>query len=112
MKAVIPALILLVGGNLVGCNAKDASELQRDVGQVAKTATRAAGNAQVVARVNAALLQRKGVDMSGLRVENTGGVVTVSGRVRTAEERRIVMETVKGIRGVDKAIDKLRVAAK
>ena len=107
MNKIAPFLILLAG-----CNAKDASDLQRDVGQVTKTAVRAAGNAQVVARVNAALAQRKGVDMSGLRIENTGGTVTVSGRVRTADERRIVMDTVRGIRGVDKAIDKLRVAPK
>ena len=107
------ALLLLIPVLAIfGCNSKDAAELKQDAGKLVKTASRAATNGQVVVRVNAALAQRKGVDMEGLHIENEGGVVTVGGRVRTAKERTIVMDTVRGIRGVDKAIDKLRVAAK
>lgn len=97
---------------IVGCNAKDAKELTSDAGKLAKTATRSAGNAQLVARVNATLAQRKGVDMSGLHIDGENGVVTLGGRVRTAAERKLVKETVEGIRGVEKIVDKLRVAAK
>ena len=95
---------------LVACNSKDAADLSRDVGKVAKTATRAAGNAQLAGRVNAALAQRKGVDMSGLHVESEGGTVTLGGHVRTAKEKRTVLDTVNGIRGVDKVVDKLTIA--
>ena len=97
---------------LVACNSKDASDLSRDVGQVAKTATRAAGNAQLAGRVNAALAQRKGVDMSGLHVDSEGGTVTLGGHVRTAQEKKTVLDTVNGIRGVDKLVDKLRIEKK
>lgn len=79
------------------------------MGQVAKTTVRAAGNAQLVVRVNAELAQRKGVEVSGLHIENAGGVVTVGGHVRTAHEKNVVLATVKEIRGVDKVVDKLRV---
>jgi hyperosmotically inducible protein len=99
-----PACLLLIA-----CNAQDAADLKHDVGQVAKTATRAAGNAQLVARANATLAQTKGVDVSGLHIEATGGTVTVGGHVRTAEEKRKVVATVGDIRGVDKVVDQLRV---
>ena len=97
---------------LLACNSKDAADLSRDVGKVAKTATRAAGNAQLAGRVNAALAQRKGVDMSGLHIESEGGTVTVGGHVRDAKEKQTVLDTVDGIRGVDKVVDKLRIEKK
>lgn len=97
---------------LVACNSKDAADLTHDVGQVAKTATRAAGNAQLVARIEATLADRKGVDVSGLHIENTSGTVTVGGHVRTAHEKNLVIQTVNGIRGVDKVVDQLRVEPK
>lgn len=104
-----PCVLLPLCFVLLACNSKDASDLSRDVGQVAKTATRAAGNAQVVVRVNAALAQRKGVDVSGLHIENDGGTVTVGGHVRSAREKNTVLNAVKEIRGVDRVVDKLRV---
>jgi osmotically-inducible protein OsmY len=94
---------------LVACNSQDAADLKRDVGQVAKTATRAAGNAQLVARANATLAQTKGVDVSGIHIEAVGGAVTVGGHVRNAQEKRKVLATVQDIRGVDKVVDKLRI---
>lgn len=97
---------------VVGCNAHDAADLKRDVSNVAQTASRAAVNGQLAARVNATLAQRKGVDVSGLHVEAEKGVVTLGGHVRTLSEKKTVLETVNGIRGVDKVVDKLRVEAK
>ncbi len=94
----------------MACNSKDAAELSHDVGKVAKTTVRAAGNAQLAGRVNAALAQRKGVDMSGLHIEAEKGTVTVGGHVRDAKEKRTVMDTVEGIRGVEKIVDKLNVS--
>jgi len=106
------AILTLVALTLGACNSQDARELTQDAGKLGKTAARAAGNAQLVARINGALAQRKGVDMSGLRVEATGGVVTVGGHVRNAKEKRTVLDTVEGIRGVDRVVDKLRIQAK
>ena len=104
--------ILLMGALLLfaGCNPGDARELTEDTKKLAGTAGKAAGNASVAARVNTVLSLRKGVDMSGLHIEAEGGTVTVGGHVRNAEEKARVLETVDGIRGVEKVIDKLRVA--
>jgi osmotically-inducible protein OsmY len=97
---------------VLGCNSEDAGDLKRDVGKLAETGGRAIGNAQLVARVNAALAQRKGVDIGGLHVEAKAGVVTLGGHVRDAEERRRVVETVSEIRGVDKVVNNLRIQTK
>ena len=106
MRLVLPLAFALL---LVGCNAQDAKDLTRDVGQVAKTATRAAGNAQLVVRINAELAQKKGVEVSGLHIENKGGVVTVGGHVRSAHEKNLVLNAVREIRGVDKVVSTLRI---
>ena len=86
--------LTLVAAALVGCNANDAKELSQDAGKLAKTATKAVGNGQLAARVNVALANRKGVDMSGLHIEAENGIVTVGGHVRNAEEKKRVWEVV------------------
>lgn len=102
--------LLFVGLLCQGCNPADTKELSSDAGKLAKTATRAAGNAQLVARVSAVLASKKGVSMEGLHIEATQGIVTVGGHVRNPQERIRVMETVREVQGVDGAIDKLRIA--
>ncbi len=103
------ALVAALAG---GCNSDDARELSQDAGKLAKTAGRAAGNVGLAAKVNTALVNRKGIDMSGLRVETKDGVVTVGGHVRNAEERRRVIDTIDGVRGVEKVVDNLRIQAR
>lgn len=95
---------------IFGCNSEDSSNLQHDAGKLAETATKAAGNAELVIRVNAALAQTKGVDMDGLHIEAKKGVVTVGGHVHTAEEKALVLKTTNSIKGVDKVVDDLRIA--
>ncbi|RYG39646.1 BON domain-containing protein [bacterium] len=104
MRWILPFFALVVG-----CNSKDASELSKDAGKLAKTGVRAAGNAQLAGRVNAALAQRKGVEMSGLHIEAEGGTVTVGGTARDKAEKTRILDTVRGIRGADKVVDKLKV---
>ncbi len=94
---------------LTGCNPQDARNLSQDLGRTAQHTGQALGNARLAASVNSVLLQRKGVDMSGLHVEAQDGVVTLGGHVRSAQERRIVVETVKGVRGVEKVVNNLRI---
>lgn len=101
--------LTLVAAALVGCNANDAKELSQDAGKLAKTATKAVGNGQLAARVNVALANRKGVDMSGLHIEAENGIVTVGGHVRNAEEKKRVLDTVEDQRDVKKVVDKLRI---
>jgi osmotically-inducible protein OsmY len=106
MLRLTPLFLLML---LAGCNPGDARDIAQDTGKLAKTTAKAAGNASVAASVNTVLSLRKGVDMSGLHIEAEGGTVTVGGHVRNAEEKKRVLETVDGIRGVEKVIDKLNV---
>ena len=103
----LTALVLVL--TTYGCNPKDAENISRDAGSLAKSTAGALGSATVAGKVNTVLSLRKGVDMSGLHIEAEGGVVTVGGHVRNREEKRRVLETVDGIRGVDKVVDKLRI---
>ncbi len=103
-------LLLACAICVVGCNSEDASDLKRDAGSLAKTTGRVVTNGQLAARINLALSQTKGVDMSGLRIEAKNGVVTVGGHVRNAEEKKRVVEVAKSVRGADKVIDNLRIA--
>ncbi|MCC6729210.1 MAG: BON domain-containing protein [Chthonomonadales bacterium] len=95
---------------LVGCNPRDAGDLRRDLRSTAEHSREALGNARIAAQVNTVLALRKGVDMSGLHVEASDGVVTVGGHVRDGAEKRRVLETVRNTRGVDRVVDRLRVA--
>ncbi len=97
---LLMGVTLLLG--LAGCNSQDAGNLAKDAGKIAKDVGEASGNTQLAGRVNTTLLQRKGVHFDGLHVEAKDGVVTISGHVNDANEKRIVKETVEGIRGVDK----------
>lgn len=101
--------LALVTCALSGCNSTDSKELKDDAGKLVKTAGRAVGNAQLAARVNGALVNRKGIDMSGLHVEAENGVVTLGGHVRNAKEKALVVETTEGVRGVQKVVNKLRI---
>lgn len=105
--ALIAAVLLPIG--IAGCNAQDAGSLSQDVGKIAHDTGTAAGNAQLAARVNSVLIQRKGVDMSGLHIDVKDGVVTVGGHVRDENEKRIVLNTLNDTRGVNKVIDNLRI---
>lgn len=103
-------ILAIVALSVIGCNSEDAGDLKRDAGNLAGSATKAAGNAELVIRVNAQLAQTKGVQMDGLHIEAKGGVVTAGGHVHTAEEEKLVLKSIEGIKGVDKVVDDLRVA--
>ena len=102
-SALFACVGLSISVLLSGCNPEDARNIAQDTGKIAKDAGKAAGNAQLNDRVYATLVQRKGVDVSGLHLDTQGGVITISGHVHDANEKKIVKETVEGIRGVDKA---------
>lgn len=106
---LLAACLTLLVALFSGCNSEDAHNLGQDTRNIATDLGHATGNAQLAGRVNAELTQRKGVDMSGLHIEAKDGVVTVGGHVRNTEEKQRVIETVNGIRGVDKVVNQLRV---
>jgi hyperosmotically inducible periplasmic protein len=110
MKTLRGCVLLGILSTLLwGCNPQDADNLKRDTGQLARTTGESLKNASVAAKVNGVLSVWKGVDMSGLHVEAKDGVVTLGGHVRTKQEKAIVENVVRQIRGVDKVISQLRV---
>ncbi len=52
-----------------------------------------------------------GVKPEGFRVEFNGGTATVRGSVRSEEERKRVLDTVRGVSGVSNVTDSLTVGA-
>lgn len=106
-------LALILGGFLLaGCNVTDSQELTNDAGKLAETATRSVANASLAVKVNTHLSLRKGVDMSGLRIESEGGTVTVLGHVHTPKEKSLILTLARETRGVERVVDKLRVDPK
>lgn len=103
MASILAALVLS------GCNQEDSRDLQRDAGKLVKTAETSIKNASVAVKVSTVLSLRKGVDMSGFRVGSKEGTITLTGTVRTAEEKKLVLETAMGVRGVEKIVDELKV---
>jgi len=93
-------------GLLAGCNPQDAKNLGQDTATLAKDTTQALGSATLASKVNTVLALRKGVDMSGLHIDAQDGTVTIGGHVRNSEEKKRVLDTVDGIRGVDKIVSK------
>lgn len=104
------ALLLLLVGAAIGCNSTDATDLKRDATQLGQTAQRAATNATVAGKVNAALALRKGVDMKGLHVSTEGGVVTIGGHVGSAQEKKTVLDVANNTVGVERVIDQINIA--
>lgn len=100
---------LVLAGALSGCNSEDARHLKDDTRNLAEHTGEALGSARLAGSVSTVLALRKGVDMSGLHIEAKDGVVTLSGHVRNRQEKHRVLDTVNGIRGVDKVIDHLRI---
>ena len=67
----------------------------------------------IKSKVKSKLLAARGVHSSGIEVETNGGVVTLSGHVRSASEQRKAIAIAKGTRGV-KSVEagNLEIAAK
>lgn len=101
--------VLFICVAVVGCNPRDAQNLAVDTKRMATDTGQALGSGKLAGQVNLVLALRKGVDMSGIHIDAQDGVVTLSGHVRNAAERKRVVETVQNTRGVDRVVNKLRV---
>ena len=98
MTCVAGALALVI---LPGCNPQDAHNLAADTNNIAKDAGRSLGNAGLDSKVGLVLTNWKGVDMSGLHIDVSGGDVTISGHVRNRNEKNTIVNCVNHIRGVN-----------
>ena len=109
LALAVVCVLVVAGIGVAAARAQRLTPVPQDARTLAQHSGQALGSASLAAKVNTVLSLRKGVDMSGLHVEAQDGVVTLSGHVRNAEERRRVVQTVDGIRGVDRIVNNLRV---
>ena len=103
---LLAAMALIVAA---GCNKTDQDNLTQDTQKMANHAGEALSSEALGTKVKTALAMRKSVDDSKLTINAEHGVVTMSGTVKDEAERKLVIDTVDGIKGVDKTIDKLTV---
>jgi osmotically-inducible protein OsmY len=89
----------------VGCNKEDADKISTDAKNVASDAGQAIGGLTLEGKVQTALRLRKDVDVSTLHIQAKDGVVTITGHVKSPEERSSVYAVVSNTVGVDKVID-------
>ncbi|HLK57139.1 MAG TPA: BON domain-containing protein [Chthonomonadaceae bacterium] len=107
---ILAPAALLMAGLLMGCSTQDSQKIEQDTQSLAHDTGKAVGGVGIQAKVVTALSTHKGVDMSGLHIDtNSDGVVTLGGHVRSEEEKQTVVETAKGVSGVTKVVDNLRV---
>ncbi len=64
-------------------------------------------DAEMAEAVHAALVLAPDVDADNFRVDVENGVVSLSGRARSSEERRRAIEAARYVRGVRRVIDRL-----
>lgn len=65
---------------------------------------------QIELQVRDALAWEDGLDPRGIRIAVCGGLVVLTGQVRTAEEKELAESVVWGIRGVTDVSNELEVA--
>jgi osmotically-inducible protein OsmY len=90
---------------LAGCNSEDASKLGADAKNLAQDAGQAFNGLSLAGKVQMALRLRKDVDVSGLHIEAKDGVVTISGHVKSSDEKARVFDIANNTVGVDKVIN-------
>ena len=95
---------------LSGCNEKDANALKEDTRKLSNDIGPILKNSSLAAKVTAHLTLHKGVDMAGIHIDSQDGIATVSGHVKDANAKKVVVSVVRETTGVDKVVDKLEIA--
>jgi osmotically-inducible protein OsmY len=90
---------------LAGCSSEDANKLSSDAKNLAQDAGQAIGGLTLAGKVQAALRLRKDIDANGLHVEAKDGIVTITGHVKSADEKARVFDIANNTVGVDKVIN-------
>ena len=104
------ACLSLLTLSVFGCNEKDANALKEDTKKLSDDIGPILKNSSLAAKVTTHLTLHKGVDMTGLHIDSQDGVATVSGHVKDANAKKVIISVVKETTGVDKVVDKLEIA--
>lgn len=102
---MIPVLALAIG-----CNQKDADQVQSDAQNLAKQTGQVASSLTLAAKVETALRAMKWIDNSDVHVDAKDGVVTLSGSAVDTGQKKKIVETTTDVKGVDKVVDHMVVA--
>jgi hyperosmotically inducible periplasmic protein len=86
------------------------AEIGETVAVGADKAQRAAGDASVTAKIKAKMALDDGVRAANIDVDTDGSVVTLSGRVSSADERARALRLARETEGVTSVLDRLVVS--
>jgi len=104
------AILILICGILIGLAVAHFVFGPIDWSGVREQTGEAMSDAATTAAVRSALALQKDFDLFGdVEVSATAGVVTLSGRVDTQQQRELAVLISRGVHGVDEVIDKLEV---
>ncbi len=98
-----PAALTRDARRIGGKIAPAARAFAGDTRRIVRCAGQAADDAALAARVRAALAMRKGLDGSTLHLACEDGVIRLSGKVRSAAQKRLAAEVARntvGVRGL------------
>jgi len=93
-------VILCALAAIAGCNSQDTDKIGSDVKNVAQDVGNSLSGLSLAGKVNTALALRKDVDMKNLHIEAKDGVVTVTGHVKSADEKGRVFDVIYNTVGV------------
>ena len=104
MKAlwILPVVLLMTG-----CSQEDTNHIETDAQKMAKDAGQAASSLTLAGKVNSVLRLMKKIEGSDVSVTALDGVVTVSGKATDDTQKKFILETAEGVKGVDKVVDHL-----
>jgi len=102
LRAVIVAGVLISPAALVGCGASAGSGAPIN-------RPNANDDATISTRVKTALLNEPGVNATAINVDSSGGVVTLSGEVKSNDEEQKAIATARRIPGVRDVKSQLKV---
>ena len=89
-------------GVIAGCNSKDAENLGQDAKTLAQDAGKAVSGLSLKGKIKTLLAWRKDVDSKDIDIETKEGLVTVTGHVKSSEEKGRVYDLINNTVGVDK----------
>jgi osmotically-inducible protein OsmY len=76
----------------------------------APTGRQIAADIELAAKIQAALAAQTGINAAKIHVDVHRGVVTLTGTLPSAAHREVADQTVRGVRGVVKLVDKITIA--
>ena len=98
-------MMILAGAFVGGCTSQDTDKLGTEAKTAAHDAGQTISDVALASKVDTALKLRKDIDAGTLHVAAKSGVVTITGTVKSTEERNNVEAVASKTEGVDKVID-------